>query len=84
MKHFPSVSRKEKVNLEGQMRDALGDVANEVLDMAERLVLVGEKLNQVVREPDAEWMAGAKAELDELIRSVEANRLRALMDGDAE
>jgi hypothetical protein len=58
--------------MDEQLRTALGGVADEVLDVAERLIGVGERLNKIARDADeGAWMASAQRELAELIRSVE-------------
>lgn len=60
--------------MDENIRIELGGVADEVLELAERLIGVGENLNRLTRRGaggESAWMAGARAELDELIRSVE-------------
>jgi hypothetical protein len=50
-------------------------LADEVLDVAERLIGVGERLNEVVKDSDEDaWMASAREELDHLIHAVETNK----------
>jgi len=56
-------------------RRILGKAANQVLDLAEQMIGVGEKLNEAAGiETKAAWLAGAQKELTELIRSVEGPR----------
>ena len=59
-------------------RIALGGMADEVLDVAERLILVGERLNNLTGTESGAiketWMAGAQRELSALIRQVEGPR----------
>jgi hypothetical protein len=54
---------------EQQISETAGDLATEVLDVAERLVNVGERLNHLAR--DSGFIAEARAELEELIEAVE-------------
>ena len=68
-------SNQNEEQMDNSIRSEIEDVADEVLDLAERLVSVGEKLNRLNgtssgQVSDEAWMASAKAELDELIRSV--------------
>ena len=70
--------------MDEQTRTVLDAAAGEVLDMAERLIFVGERLHQLVSEGDepeapqygpgedqGKWMRGAKRELAGLIREIE-------------
>jgi hypothetical protein len=49
--------------------DTAGQLANEILDLAERLVNVGENLNRLAR--DSSFTAEAQDELNALIEAVE-------------
>jgi hypothetical protein len=56
-----------------ELHTVLDAMADEVLETAERLIAVGEKLNQIVKSADeSAWLDDAQAELDALIESVEA------------
>lgn len=70
--------------MDSETRNALGGAADEVLDLAERLVVVGEDLNKLLTNTETgggvetreQWMRGARHELAELIRAVEGPKPR--------
>jgi hypothetical protein len=49
----------------------LVDIATGLADLAERLIVLAEPVEPPPAEDGAAWLAGARAELDALIRTVE-------------